>query len=187
MSDLRLRWLAGAGILALAACGGAQQQGAPAAKESADEFVERVNRELAALGYEADAAGFTQATYITPDTQLLSARANERLLAAVSRAAEEAKRYEGQKISPQAARAIELIKQKVAAPAPPDAAKRAELAQIGVQLEALYGEGKYCPKGPESCRNLDQLSETLAKSRNYAQLTEAWVGWHNVGAQMRKP
>src|SRR5207249_10519869 len=34
--------------------------------------------------------------------------------------------------------------------------------------------------------NLDQLSEILARSRNYAELTDAWKGWHAVGAGMRE-
>src|SRR5205085_7518578 len=74
----------------------------------------------------------------------------------------------------------------VAAPAPDDAAKRARLTQLEAQLEAKYGEGKYCPKGPGSCLHLDQLAEILARSRNYAELTDAWKGWHAVGAGMRE-
>ena len=56
-----------------------------AAAETADEFVARLNRELAAISLEVNAAGWTQATYITVDTQFLNAKANERLLAAFSR------------------------------------------------------------------------------------------------------
>ncbi len=177
------------GIVAALLLGTAGCDGRPDARsqtaETADEFVERVNRELAELAREASAAGFTQATYITPDTELLNAKAAERYLAYLSRAVEESKRYEGQALSPKTARAIALLKLNVAAPAPPDPEKRAELTRLAARLEAMYGEGKYCPKGPESCMNLDQLSEILAKSRNYDELTEAWKGWHDVGAQMR--
>lgn len=157
--------------------------------ESADEFVTRVDRRLIDLAIEANAAGWTQATYITPDTQTLSARANDRYLAFVSEAAEEAKRYEGQRLSPATARSIALLKVSVSAPAPRDPAKRARLTELGARLEAAYGEAKYCPagKGLEACRNLDQLSETLANSRNYDELTEAWKGWHDIGAPMREP
>lgn len=162
--------------------------GAPgaAAKESADEFVARVNRELNALAEEGQAAGFTLDTYITTDTQLLNAKANDRYLAYLSKAVAEAKRYDGQELSPATKRALMKLRLNVAAPAPDDAAKRARLTQLESQLEAKYGEGKYCPKGPASCMNLDQLSEILAKSRTYAELTDAWKGWHNVGAGMRE-
>ncbi len=195
MPSLQLVACAASGALCLVLSGGcAPRQSVPpaptppgaAAKESADEFVARVNRELNALAQEAQAAGYTLDTYITTDTQLLNARANDRYLAYLSRAVAEAKRYDGQELSPATRRALMKLRLNVAAPAPDDAAKRARLTQLEAQLEAKYGEGKYCPKGPGSCMNLDQLSEILARSRNYAELTDAWKGWHAVGAGMRE-
>ena len=181
--------LCGALILAtLSGC--APQSAAPKAAsaapaESADDFVARVNRELSALNDESSAAGWTQATYITVDTQLLDAKANERYLAYLNQALEQSRRFEGQTLSPATARALMKLRLNVPAPAPADAARRARMTQLESQLEATYGKAKYCPKGPESCKNLDQLSEIIAKSRNYAELTEAWKGWHDVGASMR--
>ena len=195
MPSLQLVACAASGALCLVLAGGcAPRQSAPpaptppgaAATESADEFVARVNRELNALAQEAQAAGYTLDTYITTDTQLLNARANDRYLAYLSKAVAEAKRYDGQELSPATRRALMKLRLNVAAPAPDDAAKRARLTQLEAQLEAKYGEGKYCPKGPGSCMNLDQLSEILARSRNYAELTDAWKGWHAVGAGMRE-
>jgi len=165
---------------------GAATGQAAAANESADEFVTRVNGELTARAQEAQAAGFTLDVFITPDTQLLNARANDRYLAYLSKAVAEARRYDTQKLSPATARALMRLRLNVAAPAPDDARKRARLTQLEAQLEAKYGEGKYCPTGPASCKNVDQLSEILARSRNYEELTEAWKGWHGVGAGMRE-
>ena len=179
------------GALVVAFLGGCSQQHPPTpvtqatAAESADEFAARVNKELGALALEVAAAGFTQDTFITVDTQLLNARANDRYLAYLSHALEESKRYDGQRLSPATARALLKLRLNVAAPAPNDPAKRARMTQLQAQLTAKYGEGKYCPKGAESCRNLDQLAEVLAKSRNYQELTEAWKGWHDVGKSMR--
>src|SRR5579863_6439111 len=158
---------------------------AAAPPQSADAFVARVSKDLEALNTELSAAGWTQATYITADTQLLEAKANERYLAYLNQALEESRRYDGQKLSPETARALMKLRLNVPAPAPADAARRARMTQLESQLEATYGKGKYCPKGPESCKNLDQLAEILAKSRNYDELTEAWKGWHDVGASMR--
>src|SRR5215831_13312463 len=178
--------IAGAlGLLALAACGpqGASSTAtAPAAAhpESADEFVARVNKELEALSLEQAAAGWMQQTYITKDTELLSSRAQDRFLAYVTQQLKEAKRFDGQTLSPATARALMKLRLSAAAPAPDDPVKRARLTALGAELDAKYGEGKYCPKGPQSCRNLDQLSDILAKNRNYAELTDAWKGWHDV-------
>ena len=143
--NAKLAWLAAAVLfLGVAGCG-ERPAARGGANETPEEFIARVNRDLAELARESSAAGFTQATYITPDTQLLNAKANERYLAYLSRAVEESKRYEGQNLSPEVARAIKLLKLNVAAPAPPDPEKRAELARLAAQLEAMYGEGKYCP------------------------------------------
>ena len=84
-----------------------------------------------------------------------------------------------------------LLKLGVSAPAPADAAKRAELATLSTELDAMYGEGKYCPPGTNKdgkktdCKNLDELADTIATSRNYAELTEAWAGWHSIAKPMR--
>ena len=57
--------------------------------ESADQFVARINRELTVLSQEVQAAGYTQDTFITVDTQLLNARSNDRYLGYLSRAVAE--------------------------------------------------------------------------------------------------
>jgi peptidyl-dipeptidase A len=123
---------------------------ARAAPETADEFVARVNKDLTVLAAETNAAGYTQATFITVDTQLLNARATDRYLAYLTQAN---------------AQALLKLRLNVAAPAPNDAVRRARLTQLEAELEAKYGEGKYCPRGPASCKNLDQLSDILARSR----------------------
>ena len=112
----------------------------------------------------------------------------------ISRKAGESKVYDNDKLDPKIARALQLIKLSVSAPAPADAAKRTELAALGTELEAMYGEGKYCPTGktllkfkPEEkgCKNIDDLGEIIATSRNYDEITEAWVGWHSIARPMR--
>ena len=160
------------------------QPAAPA--ESADAFVERLNRELGDRARELSAAGFAYATYINQDTEFLNAKANERLLEYFSGAVEQAKKYEKQPLEPATARAIQLLKLGVAAPAPADPAKRSELAGLASKMEGMYGAAKYCPKGPESCKDQTELTHILANSRNYDELTEAWTGWHSTARPIRK-
>ena len=178
---------------ALVSCGGPKGP-TPPPKKPAPEFVADVNQELLGLSREGNAAGWTQATNITVDTQFLNARATERYLEFFNRKAGELKAYEGEKLDPAVARSLELIKLGVSAPAPSDAAKRAELATLGTELDAMYGEGKYCPQGKtlltagkdeKGCFNLDALSDVIATSRNYDQVTEAWTGWHSIARPMR--
>jgi peptidyl-dipeptidase A len=160
----------------------------------AEAFVGQINKDLIDLNREGNAAGWTQATDITVDTQYLNARATDRFLEYFSRKAGEAKAFDGQKLDDSTARSLMLLKLGVSAPAPADAAKRAELASLTTELDAMYGEGKYCPKGKtvlkipkdgNGCLNLDQLSDIIAESRNYDELTEAWAGWHSIAVPMR--
>ena len=132
-----------------------------ASAETADEFVARLNREFADIYRELNAAGWTQATYITVDTQWLSARANERFLAAFSKAVEESKQFDGKPMSAASRRAIDLLRQGVSAPAPDDPVKRAELATIMAGMEAKYGEARYCKDGGKDCRDEVQLKTVL--------------------------
>ena len=179
----RLRIAGPLGLAALlAACGGGDAK----PKETADEFVARYNEELREVVTEYQRAAWLQLTYINDDTEALSAKAYERLQAKVAEGIAEAKAHEGAEMSPESARTIELLKLSLSAPAPDDPAKRAELAALETKMTSTYGEGKWCPKGPESCQNIDAISKTLATSRDYDEQLEAWKGWHSISPPMRK-
>ncbi|MBS0580330.1 MAG: M2 family metallopeptidase [Proteobacteria bacterium] len=172
-----------AGALALA--GAAPAAPAGSHPESPEQFLARTTRDLEVLQIEQAAATWTALTYITPDTQLLNARGNDRYLARLTQAVEESHRFDGRTLAPATARAFLKMRLNAAAPAPHDPAQRARMTTLAAALDARYGEGKYCPHGPPSCQNLDQLEAVLAHSRDYGELTEAWKGWHDIGAGMR--
>jgi peptidyl-dipeptidase A len=185
-NSVRLAAAIAAVIAVSSGCSRETSHDAAAPKESADEFVTRLNREMAELGREESAAGWAYATYINQDTEFLNAKATERGLEYFTNAVEAAKAYENQKLSPAEARTLLLLKLGVAAPAPKDPAKRAELAGITSKMEGMYGAAKYCPQGPQSCKDQGQLTEILATSRKYDELTEAWTGWHSTARPLRK-
>ena len=154
--------------------------------ETADEFVARINRELAELGLEGNAAGWTQATYINVDTEFLNAKATERFLEYFSKAVEEAKAYDGQPMSPASKRALELLKLGVAAPAPDDPAKRAELAELTAE------DGSHVRRGASTARRARSPAGTRRKLKtscaNEPQLRRAarrLEGWHTIARPMR--
>ncbi|HEV7608009.1 MAG TPA: M2 family metallopeptidase, partial [Steroidobacteraceae bacterium] len=184
-------YLRGAAAAIAAACLLASCSKGTTPPPKVDGFVADVNHDLIDLNREANAAGWTQATDITVDTQYLNARATDRYLEFFSRKAAESKVYDDAKIDASSARSLMLIKLGVSAPAPSDPAKRRELAELTTELDAMYGEGKYCPPGTNKdgkktdCKNLDELSEVIATSRNYQELTDAWAGWHSVAKPMR--
>jgi peptidyl-dipeptidase A len=155
------------------------------AKESAAEFIERVNREMTELNRETNAAGFTYATYINPDTEYLNAKANARYLEYFGAAVEQSKTYDAERLDASTARALKLLKLGVAAPAPKDPAKLAQLTAIASKMEGMYGAAKYCPNGPQSCKDQTELTKIMANSRDYAELMQAWTGWHSTARPIR--
>ncbi|MBN8728639.1 MAG: M2 family metallopeptidase [Xanthomonadales bacterium] len=158
-------------------------------RASAHTFVESINTELKARYVEPTAAEWVAETYITDDSQMLTARANERWLKWLSDEIGEARRFDGiTDLDAKDRRALELLKLQTAMPAPKDPAHLAELTRLASRLTAAYGGGKYCTddKDPETCRNLDQLSAVLANDRDWDRDLQAWAGWHRVGRGMLK-
>lgn len=157
------------------------------AGETADQFIARVNDEYKKMYPEMTAAQWLSSTYINDDSQLLSAKANERYLSQLNSWIEQSKKFEGQPMSPATARAIQLLKIGTAMPAPKDPARLAELTQIATRMEGMYGSGSYCSgPGDTDCRQLGDLEDVLRNSRDYDAQLDAWKGWHSISKPMRK-
>ncbi len=156
----------------------------PATPEAAQAFVEEAERRLLELTIQAARAAWVQVTYITEDTEILAAEANERVIAAAVELAKEATRFDGLELPYDVRRKLNLLKLALTLPAPSDAALRGELTRIAASLESAYGRGKYCPEGGE-CQDLEQLSNLLAESRDPAAQLDAWAGWHSIAVPMR--
>src|SRR5690606_24733387 len=104
--------------------------GTVATDETADAFVARVNAELKAMYPEMTAAQWLSSTYINDDSQLLAAKSSEKFLTALNAWIEQSKKFEGQQMSPETARAITLLKLGTAMPAPRDPVRLAEPTRI---------------------------------------------------------
>ena len=152
--------------------------------------------------YEArDRAGWVNMNFITDDTEALGAAAEEATAAYITQAIHDSTRFDAIKAEMPAdlARKFMLLRIAQGVPAPDDAKEREELARLEVEMASMYGKGKYCPpeksplakkpvngKKPEDpCLNLEDLSRILGKSRNEAELREAWAGWHATAPAMR--
>jgi len=170
----------------LAACSqqAAEEAVSSAPEESAEEFIARVNGELRELGKDLGAAGWVRATYITEDTAILSAAANERYAEWHSRTVAEAAKYDGQELSAETRRGIDLLKLGTSLPAPKDAAKRRELMQIATDLKGMYGAGKYC-RSDGDCISGTELEGLMTELRDYDELLELWEGWRTIAPPMR--
>ncbi|MGH8061770.1 MAG: M2 family metallopeptidase [Pseudoxanthomonas sp.] len=190
---LLLALAVGACVITLAAC--KKEQGEPTGGtaqtapqgENADQFIARVNEEMRKSYPEISSAQWLSSTYINDDTQMLAAKANERYLTQLNGWIEQAKKFEGQEMTPATARAIHLLKLQTSMPAPKDPAKLAELTQISTRMEGMYGAGEYCTGEGDArqCRQLGELEDVLRSSRDYDKQLDAWQGWHTISKPMR--
>ena len=159
---------------------------AGASAEDAAAFVKGAEATLLKLWIDQERAHWVKATYITHDTEILAAQADEAVMKFVAEAAAEATRFDGVALAPDVARKLHLLKIATMLPAPRDADKRAELARTATFLSSTYGKGEYCSeKRKGECLKLDDMYGILAKSRDYDELLDLWQGWRKVALPMR--
>jgi len=155
----------------------------------AEDFMKKVEVDLQDLGVRNNRAAWVQENFITDDTEVLSAQAQERVTAVTTKYALEARRFDHLQMPAELARKFKLLKLSLVAPAPNNDKDRAELTRIATSLDSDYGKGKYCkpqPDGSQKCLSLNDLSRTLASSTNPEELLDAWVGWHKISPPMRE-
>ncbi len=173
-------------VSTVAACGRVDtgEDGTAIFTESPAAFVERVQAEALEINKEAEAAYWVRATYITPDTAVLAAKAGERQLAFASGVVAQARQYVGVETDPQTRRILDRLLTSTTMPAPEDAGMQAELATLATEMEGMYGAGKSCDQSG-ICRNLGELEKIMESSRDYDQLLEAWLDWRSVAVPLR--
>jgi peptidyl-dipeptidase A len=80
------------------------------AVEEAKAFLDGAEAQLLKLSEEGGRAAWVQSTYITDDTEVLAARANQRLIDAVVGLVKESKRFDGVQLPADLARKMKLLK-----------------------------------------------------------------------------
>ncbi len=156
-------------------------------KDEAEKFLADAEKRLLDLNIKAGRADWVKSTFITDDTELIAAEANENLIAATTELAEQSRKYENLDLSPEAKRKLKLLKLSLTLPAPKDPAERSELTKITASMEGEYGKGKYCPDGDKGkCLSLPDLENIINNSRDPEELKKAWVGWHQIAIPIRK-
>lgn len=151
----------------------------------AKAFTEKAEQELLVLAIDSSRADWLKSTYITDDSEALSAKLNERMIGATIRMAKEAVDFSRLALTPDIDRKLKLLKLSLTMATPSDPAESAELTRIAAAMEGAYGKGKYCPQAKSECLDLEQLSKILATSRDPAALREAWIGWHAIAKPLR--
>jgi peptidyl-dipeptidase A len=162
----------------------------PPTVAEAEAFIRGAEAKLNDLSVKASRASWVQSNFITDDTEIMSADANEVVMGVTTQLAKQATRFDHLQMPPDLARKMLLLKllAAVPAPAPEDPTELAELARIGTSLEADYGKGKYCPtsgKHAGQCLDIGEIEHIMETSTDPDELKDVWVGWATVGPPMR--
>lgn len=177
-------------LLALMACQSQPSKPAKNIKKSttvtqqdAADFLATVEQTYLKEYEYAARIAWVQANFITDDTVWLGAKSIEKMGALQVKFANEAKKFDHLDLTADMRRRLNILKGGLTLAAPDNAEKNAELAQIMAKLEAMYGAGEYCVEG--ECRDLGELSQVIAESRNHKELLDAWTGWRTISVPMR--
>src|SRR3954468_16659189 len=138
----------------------AQAPSGAATAEQARKFLTDANQDLLRLITEANRASWVQSTYITPDTEILAARANELLVNATTRYSKDARRFDGLQLPALERRQFDVLKNSLTMSAPPDPKESEELTRLVAAMEGAYGSGKYCPNGAtgNDCLDIEKIT-----------------------------
>ena len=178
---LMRRTLLTAAAVALVLCA------AGATADDARKFMDHVEAVLLDEAVSSSRADWVKATYITDDTELLSAAADQKAIGATVDFVKQSERFAGLPMPEDLARKFKLLKLSLSVATPADPAEATELTRILSGMEGTYGKGKYCPSGGAACLDLEDLTRIMANSRDPERLKDAWVGWHKISVPMRAP
>jgi peptidyl-dipeptidase A len=161
----------------------ANKKGPPTVAE-AEKFLKDAEARLEKLGNTAQRAAWVYETHITDDTEAIAAQANEQAIGAMGEIALQARRYNKLPLSAENKRKLKLLQLSLSVSNDKD---REDYAKLSAQMNGAYGKGKYCktPGDESTCLNLGQLEAILAKSRNPAEMKEAWLGWHQTASSYK--
>ncbi|TRW17914.1 M2 family metallopeptidase [Glacieibacterium frigidum] len=158
-------------------------QPAPTPAE-ADAFVAEAERAALAFSEYGSRIAWVNATYITEDTDWLSAKVGAEGTVMAVKFAKGAARFNNVKgLSPDTVRKLGILKQGITLPAPSTPGAAEELATITTRLQSAYGKGKGTVGGKVT--NGNDLEALMGTTRDPALLSEMWTSWHKVGQPMR--
>ncbi len=171
--------------IALAVAMPALAQSAPPTIADADAFIVKVEKEYADFGIYGAQVAWVNNTYITEDTDALSARVGTQGTEMGVRFAKQAAIFaKVPGLSYDTKRKLDFLRAGLVLPAPSTDGAAAELNVIATRLNSSYGKGKGTLKGVET--NGSDIEAAMGTNRNPAELAEMWTSWHtNVGKPMK--
>src|SRR5438093_6612100 len=177
-------------VVAASGCAPLNTSEGAAAPTGADakKFVDEMNDTLLRLSTASSQAAWVSENFITDDTQAINARENQRLLDAMARYAKDAVKFDKVDVPADIRRELNLLKNSLTMVTPSDPREGEEITRIAAGLDAAYGKGKWCedPKKPETCLDIDKITNIMADSRDEKKQRQVWEGWHTISPPMKK-
>jgi peptidyl-dipeptidase A len=159
----------------------------PPTVQEAKKFLDDAESKTLVLSTEASHADWVHSNFITYDTEILSAAADQRAIDEGVRLAKGATRFDGLKLPPDMARKMKLLKLGLTLAAPSNPKESEEVTRLGASLEGTYGKGKYCGSkfSDQKCLDIEDITRIMANSNNAAEILDVWNGWHSISPPMR--
>ena len=156
-------------------------QQAPADPAAAATFVTSAEARYAKAAVEANQADWVYQTYITQDTEALTARAEAAMTGVIVGNALGAAKFAQVPGRPyDVTRKLDRMRTLIVMPAPTRAGAAEELSTIKARIQGIYGKGQGTLAG--KMLNGSDIEAAMGTSRNPAELKEMWTSWHdNVG------
>jgi peptidyl-dipeptidase A len=185
MSKTNLLAITALALTLLAFQAGATTEQKPATPADAAAFVARAEKKLGDLSEFGARVGWVNQTYITDDTDWISARVGTKFTELGVKFAKQAATFDKVEVAPDVRRKLMLLKLALTLPAPSRPGAALELNEIATRLQSEYGKGKGTLDGKPIAGN--DIEEQMGLVRDPKKLEEMWVSWHNnVGRPMRK-
>jgi len=143
-------------------------------------FIEDAEAKLAAANIEQQRAEWIAQNFITYDTQIIAAAADEKQIALGVKLAKEAAKFDPLRDLPyDVRRKLDLIKLSLTTPGPSDPKKTAELAKIAAEMEAMYGVATF------DGLDVEAITKIMQQERDPRRLLDVWRGWHSSARPMK--
>lgn len=151
----------------------------------AEAFIASAERTLLEFSVDASRVAWINNTFITEDTDALSAKYGaEGTELSVQYALEAAKYRDVADLSAESRRKLDVLRGGLVLPAPTTPGAATELNEIATKLNSDYGKGKGTLQGQEISGS--DIEAAMGTNRNPAELQEMWTSWHDqVGAPMK--
>ncbi|MBY0470834.1 M2 family metallopeptidase [bacterium] len=154
--------------------------------DEARHFMNDAEAKIETLVVDSGRADWVKSTYITDDTEIIAAKANEAWITKTMEFAKKSMKYKNAKLPADLERKMQLLRVSFPFAAPSNPKESAELTRLLTSMEGTYGKGKWCKEPGKPCLDITEISKIISTSQDPKELLAAWDGWHQISRPMKK-